>query len=128
MDGYSSNLKETLAAIDKYIEEQKLNIELGEKLKRLKNNPDFIDVILHGYIDTEEKKLFNILTDPSGKSPYTEDQIRRKLDSICDLKMYIGTDAHIGTIEMAASNAPENILREEEERKNVTAEYAEGNE
>jgi hypothetical protein len=126
MDEISSNLKETLQLIDEVMAERNASIELGEKLKRLKNNPDFIAVILDGYIATEEKKLFKILTDPSGASPYTEAQITKKLNSISDLKAYIGTEDFPGTIMVKADNAPGELLREEQYRKEVTTEYSKG--
>ena len=126
MDETSSNLKETLEQIDKVIAERKEAVELGEKLERLKNNPDFKAVILDSYIATEEKKLFKILTDPSGASPYTEAQITLKLNAISDLKAHIGTEDYPGTIKVKADNAPGEILREEQYRKEVTKEHSQG--
>ena len=124
MDVLSSNLRETLDAIDLVIEARKADIKLGEKLARLMANTDFIDVILEGYIGSEERKLFQILTDPSGSSPYSNDQVMLKLASISDFKGYIGTKDFPGTVKMAAINAPSIIDREELYRKEATAQYA----
>jgi hypothetical protein len=90
-------------------------------LKRLKKNQDFIDVILNRYIDVEAKKLFEILTDPTGATPYTAEQIHLKLESISHLKGFIGTDNYEGAIEINARRAPLDIAREEDYRKEVTA-------
>ena len=124
MDEQSSNLKETLNSIDLVIEAKKAEVKRGEKLVRLMKNPDFIDVILEGYVGYEERKLFKILTDPSGASPYSNERIMQKLASISDFKGYVGTEDFPGTVKMAADNAPSEIDREELYRKSVTAEYA----
>jgi len=121
-------LKETLENIDKYIESQKEAIELGKDLEFLMNTKQFKNVVLNGYIDTEAKKLFEILIDPSGASPYTDEVIQLKLAAISDFKGYIGTEDYPGTIKINAKNAPYNIDREEQERTRVTAEYAESRE
>lgn len=120
----TSELNITLKRIDDYIETQEQAIKRDEKLKRLMQNEDFIDVILEGYFEVEAKKLFKILTDPTGASEYTEDKIRRKLDSISDFKEYVGTDDFKGTIEIEALMAPGRIAKETDERVNVTANAA----
>ena len=93
-------------------------------LETLKKRPEFIEVILNGYIKAEEDKLFRILTDPTGASEYSNEQIQLKLASISDFKRYIGTDTYQGTVLDEAKRAPEAILREEAYRKQVTAEAA----
>ncbi len=118
----ASNLKTTLAQIDLAIERFKDAEKQGEMLKRLKNNPDFIYLFIDGYIEAEAKKLFEILIDPSGASPYSEDTIRRKLDAVSNLKGYMND------IEIAAESAPLDIAREEDFRVKHTAEYAESGE
>lgn len=117
----NGNLKDTLKQIDEYIETQQEAIERGKMLERLMKNPDFIEVILNGYIEVEAQRLFTILTDPTGASPYTAEQIQHKLGSISDLKGYVGTKDYPGTIKIEAEQAPLNIAREEDERVRVTA-------
>jgi len=123
-DSESSNLKETLEAIDAAIATSNAAIKRGEKLKRLMKNPDFIDVILEGYIEVEAKKLFKILTDPTGASPLSDEEIHLGLGAISRFKGYVGTDNYEGTVEIDANRAPDEILREETYRKQVTANYA----
>lgn len=120
----TSNLKDTLKRIDEYIGTQREAITKGEALERLMKNPDFKLVILDGYFEAETKKLFNLLVDPTGASPYTNDQINLKLAGISDFKGYVGTDDYVGTVATEAFNAPSNIDREEDERKRVTAEFS----
>jgi hypothetical protein len=119
-----SNLNETLKAIQSAIAEREANIERGEKLKRLKDNPDFQDVILKGYIEDVSKELFKILTDPTGASPYPIETIYLKLGSISDLKAYIGTEEFKGTVQVKAEQAPLEIEREQDYRKELTAQIA----
>lgn len=124
MDDKSSTLKETLEAIDHLIVRKKAAIRRGEGLARLKKDPAFVDVILNGYIKTEELRLFNILTDPSGASPHSNEEILSRLSSIMDLKRYIGTEDFPGTVKMEADNAPAEIDREELFRKEATQQFA----
>ena len=116
-----SNLKETLDSIDAKIIEFDKAIEDGEKLKRLMKNQDFVDIILDGYIDTEARKLFSILVDPSGASPYSDDKIQLMLAGLSHFKGYIGTAKYDGTIAIDAKRAPGDKFREEIYRKEVTA-------
>lgn len=126
MDEISSNLKQDLEAIDNVIADRKIAIERGVQLSRLRKNTDFIDVVLNGYITAEEAKLFKILTNPSGASPYSQEHIMLKLSAISDFKGYIGTEDYKGSVEIMADNAPLEIAREELYRKEITAAYAEG--
>lgn len=129
MDDFtSSNLKDTLVKIDTKIAEEQVKIDRGEALARLINNSDFQEVILEGYIKTEAERLFKILTDPSGQSPYTNEEIHLKLEAISHFKSYVGTDGFVGTIMSEASTAPGIILREQVYRSEVTAEYADNGE
>ncbi len=121
-----TNLKEDLEKIDNLIEEHKGKIERGKALDRLMKNEDFKAVILDGYFEAESQKLFKILTDPTGATPYTEETIRMKLASISDFKGYVGTGDYPGTIKIEAEAAPGIILREELYRNELTASAAEG--
>lgn len=119
----SSNLQETLDKIDSAILAYEKDLEAGVKLKRLLANPDFQDLILDGYFNTESKKLFDILTDPSGASCYSSEQIHLMLSGISHFKGYIGTDAFEGTIQQDARRAPDAIATERAYRLEVTREY-----
>jgi len=120
-----STLNETLEAIDAVIAKKKAAIKRGERLARLMKNEDFIDVILDGYIETEARKLFTILTNPSGESPYSPEEIQLKLEAISHFKGYVGTEDYLGTVMMEAKKAPLEIAREEDYRKQVTADAEE---
>jgi len=122
----TSNLKETLKAIDAAIAKSNAAIERGTKLGKLMKNPDFIDVILNGYFDEEARRLFKILTDPTGASTYTTEEIQLKLGSISDFKSYVGTADFVGTITIEAERALGEIQMNEELRREITADYADG--
>ena len=121
----TSNLKETLDKIDEVILRKKEAINRGEKLKRLMANSDFNYVILEGYKNVEAERLFKILTDPTGSSPISPEAVQMKLASISDFKGYVGTDDYLGTVMIEAMQAPDEILREEAYRKEVTATFSE---
>jgi len=120
----TSNLNKQLKAIDKAIEDFKSDIERGKALTRLMANQDFKDVILDGYFEAEANKLFNILVDPTGASPYSNEEIQLKLAAISHFKSYVGTTDFRGTIEMDAERAPSLLMGEEAYRNEVTADFA----
>ena len=119
-----TNLNETLAAIDAYIADKEAAIERGKALERLKTNKDFQSVIIEGYIDTEAKRLFAILTDPTGASPYSPEEIHLKLAAISHFKEYVGTATFTGLVESEALNAPGVIISEQLNRTQATADFA----
>jgi uncharacterized coiled-coil protein SlyX len=121
----NSTLEETLKAIDDYIAEQQKAIDDGKALDRLLVNKDFQSLVIDGYIKAEADKLFNILTDPNGASPYTQEEILLKLEVINQFKRHFGTSDYTGTIRLRAETAPDNIFRESQERARITAMYAE---
>lgn len=119
-----SNLQETLKKIDENIAAKKRDIEKAEALARLKERDDFQLVFMQGYIEEESKELFDILTDPSGMSPYPMEKVHLMLEAISHFKRYVGTSDYIGVVEQNAIYAKEEIPREEDYRKEVTAEAA----
>ena len=121
----TSILHETLEEIETVITESELAVERGEYLKELKNSKAFQSVIIEGYIDTESKKLFEILTDPSGASPYSTEKIHLMLEAISHFKSYIGTEDFQGTVEQDAMYGTQEIEREQDYRKTITAQNAE---
>ena len=123
MDG-KSNLAETLEAIDYSIGKFNEDIKRGKDLESLMNDPRFKSVILDGYFEKEAKRLFQILTDPTGASPDTTEEIQLKLAAISHFKSYVGTDNFAGTIKIDADRAPSLIIKEMNYRNEVTATYA----
>ncbi len=116
-----STLQETLAAIDASIAASKLDITKGVALKRLKANPDFQLIVIEGLINSEAKFLFNILTDPSGVSPLSTEELHLRLEALSYLKGQIGTPDFKGVIEMDAEYAPGSIEIEQDNRDIETA-------
>ena len=124
----SSNLQETLAGISSVISEWETDIAKGNALERMKQTDDYKLVFETGYIETEAKKLFDILTDPSGASYYSAEQIHLKLEAISHFKGYVGTEDFPGTVQEEAKYAFESIQREQDYRTQVTADNAKGEE
>ena len=117
----SSNLQETLKAIDAVIIEKQIAIELGKDLEELKKDPRFQRVIMDGYINTESKKLFEILTNPTGESCYSIERVHLGLAAISHFKGYVGTDEYEGTVFTEAKHALGELQREQDFREQETA-------
>ena len=119
-----SILHDTLEEIEASIIKNKLVVERGAALARMKLTKDYRTVFSEGYIDTESEKLFKILTDPSGASPYSTEKIHLMLEAISHFKGFVGTDDYIGTVEQDATYAVQQIEQNREYRKEITAALA----
>ena len=106
MGARSSNLTEELNDIDNYIKGQNVLIQAGKDLEKLKATKEFQNVIVHGYLESETKRLFDMLLSPEDVNRET---ILNLIDSIKHFKKYIGTADQKGTVEMLAISAPSNI-------------------
>ena len=118
------NLQETLAKTEEVIAEKEEAVSLGEALERLKENPDYKKVIIDHMIEAKSEELFKILTDPSGASPYSEEQIKLQLAVISYIKRQLGTDTYQAEILSSASSAKAQIDINRAFRKEITAEYS----
>lgn len=116
----TSNLKETLEAIDTVINKKKAVYSRGQDLQELMKDQRFINVVLDGYFKSEAAKLFTILTDPNDDSLSNEEVLQR-LEGINQFKRYVGTMGNPGTLMIEAMIAPDEIIREEQYRLEVTA-------
>ena len=121
-----TNLIATLAEIDAYIEQEKVAIERGKQLDALMQNENFVDVIINGYLKEEAERLFKQLTDPAGIPVQQAESVQLRLEAINHFKRYIGDKNYLGMVQMKAKQAPSNIQINEDYRKQVTAEAAEG--
>lgn len=108
----TANLNE-LQKITETIEKHNAAIQRGKDLESLKTDPKFISVIIEGYLDAEATRLFEILTSVPAIRKESMDVVRDKLDSIRDLKEYLGTPQYPGIVVREAENAPDRIREEE---------------
>ncbi len=114
-----TTLKTELADIDERIDTLNKNIELGAALERLHENEDFKKVILEGYLEAEAERIFKVLVDPSHNLKRdVMENLMDKLVSTRNIKQYFGT------VLINAAMAPEEILNEEEYRKDTTERYS----
>lgn len=114
----NSNLKEQLAEIDARIAELENGIELGKALEELHENEAFKKVFLDGYFENEAKRLFGVLVTPSTLKRDVIENIQDKLSSIRNVKQYFGV------VLQNAHMAPEQLVEEQNYRKEVTASFA----
>jgi hypothetical protein len=112
----TSNFKKKLAEIDERIIKLQEEKELGEALERLHENEDFIKVILHGYFETEAKRIFELLTIPT---KLKRDQLENLMDKMTAIRNY---KQYFQTVLINAQMAPDQIQDEENYRKELTAE------
>jgi hypothetical protein len=112
----TSNVKKKLAEIDERIIKLQEEKELGEALERLHENEDFIKVILHGYFETEAKRIFELLTIPT---KLKRDQLENLMDKMTAIRNY---KQYFQTVLINAQMAPDQIQDEENYRKELTAE------
>jgi len=119
MEVQTSNLTKQLKLVDERVDALNLNIKKAEAVMRLEENEDFKMIILDGYLDSEAKRLFEVLIEPSNLKRDVMENIHDKLNSIRNLKQYFGVLGQNSTM------APEQIEEEEAYRKQVTKYFAE---
>ena len=119
MEVQTSNLTKQLNQVDDRIAALKLNIEKAEAVMRLEQNDDFKLIILDGYLGDEAKRLFEVLVEPSTLKRDVMENIHDKLNSIRNLKQYFGV------LGQNSDMAPDQIVEEEDYRKQVTKYFAE---
>ncbi len=114
----NTNLKTELADIDSRIETLNKNIEFGNAVEALHNDPNFKLVILDGYFNEEAERIFGVLIDPNEYKRDMMQNMSDKLGSIRDLKKYFGVKLRNGDM------APAEIAEEETFRKETTEKYS----
>lgn len=104
---------------EEYIEQKESllpAIEIGEKVKRLSENPDFISIFMEGYFSAEPQRLASLLA--SGKLPEkNKENIIKDFDGIARCRSFLqafADNAHQARIELANLEAAreEAILEE----------------
>jgi hypothetical protein len=97
------------ADIIQAIERYQVMVDRGKSLEIMRKDPHFQAVILDGYIGDLATMLFDQLTVPESMRAVRKEDCERKMESICDLKSYIGFDGFIGDIDRDALRAKEAI-------------------
>lgn len=78
-------------------------VNLGKAVDRLRNSPDFKEVILKGYFEREAVRLVHLKADPSMQTPERQASIISQMDSIGALS------SHLNTIIVMADRAAQAI-------------------
>lgn len=85
-------------------------IEIGEKVKRLSENPDFVSLVMEGYFKAEPQRLASLLA--SGKLPEkNKENCVKDLDSIGRFRAFLQNFAD------SAENARSELVSLEEARE-----------
>jgi hypothetical protein len=111
-------LQERLAEIDATIDEFHKQIQFGEAMKRLEENPDYQLVISDGYLKAESDRITGLIV---GDDPIRRDVMENIIEaglSIRNFKQFMKYK------KLDATQAPRHIEETLEFRKAVTAEHA----
>lgn len=66
-------------------------VNTGKSIERLRNNPDFREVVLKGYFEREAIRLVHLKSDPSMQTPERQASIINQMDAIGNFSAYLNT-------------------------------------
>lgn len=114
-----TNLVSEIEEIDNDISEKQKIANRYRSLERLMSNPDFIDVILNGYLKENAEKVFVQLTLPSSYRTISKDECEEVLSAVRSLNKYIGVDNFVGDLYYDGTKAIEDIKSLNEYKKQI---------
>lgn len=112
-----SSREDLIEQIDAAIRTNHTQLDMGKAIDRLHKNPDFITVILKGYLEQEAIRLVHLRTDPAVQTASQQADILRQIDGVAAFKDFLRTklmlaDKAAGAIE-EAEDLREELLRED---------------
>ena len=106
-----------LQQVELSIEQAKANIERMNKLEKLKNNPEFEELVLKGYFEQEASRLVLLKADHNVQGDTEQKQIEKMIDAIGYLRQYFNTIYQFGAMAQNALEqheaTREEILQED---------------
>lgn len=114
-----TNLVSEIEEIDNDISEKQKIANRYRSLERLMSNPDFIDVVLNGYLKENAEKVFVQLTLPSSYRTISKDECEEVLSAVRSLNKYIGVDNFVGDLYYDGTKAIEDIKSLNEYKKQI---------
>ncbi|MCI4437445.1 MAG: hypothetical protein JHC33_11620 [Ignisphaera sp.] len=112
-------LQEKLAEVDATIEGYKAQLEIGEAIKRLEANPDYVTLVTEGYLQAEADRITGLIV---GIDPLRREQMENIIEaglSIRNFKQYFRYK------KLDAAQAAYNIDETITYRKHITETYSE---
>jgi len=107
------NYDEELKKIDDRIIQLENEVKMGKALDELHEDPRFILIMQEGYFDAEEKRIAELLFNPTALK-------REQLENLMDKTTAIrNTKQYYNTIQINANMAPDQIKDEETYRKEL---------
>lgn len=64
-------------------------VNIGKSIDRLRNNPDFREVVMKGYFEREAIRLVHLKSDPNMQTPDRQASIITQMDAIGNFKSYL---------------------------------------
>lgn len=102
-----------LEQIDISIEQAKETIAMKKALDNLTDNPDFIKIIIDGYLKDEALRLVMLRADDRFKEDLDQAGLMKAIDAIGNFKMYCNTIMQMGRM---AENA---VLADQKTREEI---------
>jgi hypothetical protein len=112
-------LKEKLAEIDASIDAYHEQIRVGEAIKRLEANEDYITVVSHGYLEAEAERLMSLIV---GDDPLRRESMENIIEAGLAIRNY---KQYLRYKKLDAVQAVQNIEENLNYRKHITENYAE---
>jgi uncharacterized phage infection (PIP) family protein YhgE len=120
---YTEELRKQKEAIEEQLEENQKLVELGEKLKKLRENPYWKEIIEEGYLEKEAERVTGAVLNHRNKfSNDVRDKLIEMMIAIRYFKIYLGQ------IEDDAEAAKYNIEQLNEYNKQIAEKLKEENE
>lgn len=96
-------MRDEIKELEDNISRAKEMVNLGKAVERLRNSPDFKEVILKGYFEREAIRLVHLKADPNMQTPERQASVISQMDSIGALS------SHLNTILVMADRAAHAI-------------------
>ena len=112
-------LKEKLAEVDAAIAAYHEQIKVGEAIKRLEANEDYITVVSHGYLEAEAERLMGLIV---GDDPLRRESMENIIEAGLAIRNY---KQYLRYKKLDAVQAVQNIEENLNYRKHITENYAE---
>lgn len=82
-------IENDIRQLEANIENAKAMVNIGKSIERLRNNPDFKEVVLKGYFEREAVRLVHLKADPNMQTPDRQASIIRDIDAIGAFASYL---------------------------------------
>lgn len=105
-------IENDIRQLEANIENAKAMVNIGKSIERLRNNPDFKEVVLKGYFEREAVRLVHLKADPNMQTPERQASIISQMDSIGEFASYLNTSLVMADRATQAIEADTEMITE----------------